>query len=184
MLPSVLQKGPEPHMLHSVTHTCKLFLSFFKILSRTQVHIEVAGLRLLFWDAADGCIWVKICALHCLIIVEEVALRARSALCFTGKPSVLFCHNNMESTQNWFVTLNYKSTNLLRSRLQPCALSHVASVGFGGIDETRRLYSVVSWVDNNLFNFRRELLTFKFTTHSHDCLLSALFWLQFSKADL
>lgn len=103
MLPSVLQKGPEPHMLHSVTHTCKLFLSFFFILSRTQVHIEVAGLRLLFWDAEDGRIWVKICALHCLIIVEEVALRARSALCFTGKPSVLCCHNNMESTQNWFV---------------------------------------------------------------------------------
>lgn len=51
--------------------------------------------------------------------------------------------------------LNYKSTNLLRSRLQPCALGHVASVGFGGI-ETRHLYSVVSWVDNNLFNFRRE----------------------------
>lgn len=107
------------------------------------MHIKVAGLRLMFGDAADGCMWVKICALHCLIIVDEVALRARSALCFTGKPSVLCCHNNMESTQNWFVMLNYKSTTLLRSRLQPCALSHVASVGFGGIDEMRRLYSVV-----------------------------------------
>lgn len=42
----------------------------------------------------------------------------------------------------WFVILNYKSTNLLRSRLQPCALGHVASMGFGGIDETRHLYSV------------------------------------------
>lgn len=87
---------------------------------------------------------MKICALDCLIIVEEVALHAQSALCFTGKPSVLFCHNNMESTQNWFVMLNYKSTDLLRSRLQPCALSHVASVGLGGIDETRHFYSVVS----------------------------------------